>query len=97
VVERGYSGGRLGPQRWWRPPAWSTEINIRLMQESVELCRRFAVDIASTCGSARRLPVHRAQYCGVARLEKNIAVQNRCGVRPDARARQASAIVPSST
>ena len=47
VVERGYlaegASGRNGGGGVRQQ--WSTELNIRLMQESVELCRRFAVDL----------------------------------------------------
>ena len=46
VVERGYlAEGASGRNGGGVRQQWSTEINIRLMQESVELCRRFAVDV----------------------------------------------------
>ena len=46
VIERGYlAEGASGRNGGGVRQQWSTEINIRLMQESVELCRRFAVEL----------------------------------------------------
>jgi len=60
---------------------WSTETNIRLMQESVELCRRFAVDLGVNVWFRQGGYLFLARSAKeVTRLEKNIAVQNRCGV-----------------
>jgi sarcosine oxidase subunit beta len=97
VVERGYlAEGASGRNGGGVRQQWSTEVNIRLMQESVELCRRFAVDIGVNVwfrqGGYLFLARSAAQ---VARLEKNIAVQNRCGVATRMlEPRQALAIVP---
>ena len=89
-ARRGRNGGGVRQQ-------WSTEINIRLMQESVELCRRFAVDLGVNVWFRQGgyLFLARTQK-EVARLEKNIALQNRCGVaHEDARSpKAAQEIVP---
>jgi sarcosine oxidase subunit beta len=97
VVERGYlAEGASGRNGGGVRQQWSTEINIRLMQESVELCRRFAVDLGVNVWFRQGGYLFLARSTKeVARLEKNIAVQNRCGVptkmlEPDA----AKEIVP---
>ena len=98
VLERGYlAEGASGRNGGGVRQQWSTEINIRLMQESVELCRRFAVDLGVNVWFRQGgyLFLARTQK-EVARLEKNIDLQNRCGVH-DAHARSPSAaqeIVP---
>ncbi len=75
---------------------WSTELNIRLMQESVEICRSFAqelgVNIWMRQGGYLFLAKSDAQ---LARMEKAIALQNRCDV-PTRRLdmREAKEIVP---
>jgi sarcosine oxidase subunit beta len=82
VVERGYlAEGASGRNGGGVRQQWSTELNIRLMQESVELCRRFAVDIGVNVWFRQGgyLFLARSQ-AEVNRLEKNIALQNRCGV-----------------
>jgi sarcosine oxidase subunit beta len=82
VIERGYlAEGASGRNGGGVRQQWSTEINIRLMQESVELCRRFAVDIGVNVWFRQGgyLFLARSEK-EVARLEKNIAIQNRCGV-----------------
>jgi sarcosine oxidase subunit beta len=82
VIERGYlAEGASGRNGGGVRQQWSTETNIRLMQESVELCRRFAVDVGVNVWFRQGgyLFLARSQK-EVARLEKNIALQNRCGV-----------------
>ncbi|MDQ3336001.1 MAG: FAD-binding oxidoreductase [Myxococcota bacterium] len=82
VIERGYlAEGASGRNGGGVRQQWSTEINIRLMQESVELCRRFAVDVGVNVWFRQGgyLFLARSQ-AEVARLEKNISLQNRCGV-----------------
>jgi sarcosine oxidase, subunit beta len=82
VIERGYlAEGASGRNGGGVRQQWSTELNIRLMQESVELCRRFAVDLGVNVWFRQGgylFLAHTARE--VARLEKNIAIQNRCGV-----------------
>jgi sarcosine oxidase subunit beta len=82
VVERGYlAEGASGRNGGGVRQQWSTELNIRLMQESVELCRRFAVDLGVNVWFRQGGYLFLARSAAeVARLEKNIALQNRCGV-----------------
>jgi sarcosine oxidase subunit beta len=82
VLERGYlAEGASGRNGGGVRQQWSTEINIRLMQESVELCRRFAVDVGVNVWFRQGGYLFLARSAKeVARLEKNIALQNRCGV-----------------
>ena len=82
VLERGYlAEGASGRNGGGVRQQWSTEINIRLMQESVELCRRFAVDIGVNVWFRQGGYLFLARSAKeLARLERNIGVQNRCGV-----------------
>jgi sarcosine oxidase, subunit beta len=82
VVERGYlAEGASGRNGGGVRQQWSTEINIRLMQESVELCRRFAVDIGVNVWFRQGGYLFLARSAKeLSRLERNIAVQNKCGV-----------------
>lgn len=82
VIERGYlAEGASGRNGGGVRQQWSTELNIRLMQESVELCRRFAVDLGVNVWFRQGGYLFLARSAKeIARLEKNIAIQNRCGV-----------------
>jgi sarcosine oxidase subunit beta len=82
VLERGYlAEGASGRNGGGVRQQWSTEINIRLMQESVDLCRRFAVDVGVNVWFRQGGYLFLARSAKeVARLERNIALQNRCGV-----------------
>jgi sarcosine oxidase, subunit beta len=82
VIERGYlAEGASGRNGGGVRQQWSTEMNIRLMQESVELCRRFAVDVGVNVWFRQGGYLFLARSAKeVTRLEKNIALQNRCGV-----------------
>src|SRR5262245_53119378 len=82
VLERGYlAEGASGRNGGGVRQQWSTEINIKLMQESVELCRRFAVDLGVNVWFRQGGYLFLARSAReVARLEENIALQNRCGV-----------------
>jgi sarcosine oxidase subunit beta len=83
VVEKGYlAEGASGRNGGGVRQQWSTEINIRLMQESVELCRRFAVDLGVNVWFRQGGYLFLARSAKeVARLERNIDLQNRCGVK----------------
>jgi heterotetrameric sarcosine oxidase beta subunit len=97
VIERGYlAEGASGRNGGGVRQQWSTEINIRLMQESVELCRRFAVDLGVNVWFRQGGYLFLARSAKeVARLERNIAVQNRCGVATRMlEPREAQEIVP---
>jgi sarcosine oxidase, subunit beta len=60
---------------------WSTEMNIRLMQESVELCAGFARELGINVWMRRGGYLFLARTAAArARMEKNIALQNRCDV-----------------
>jgi sarcosine oxidase subunit beta len=82
VIERGYlAEGASGRNGGGVRQQWSTEINIRLMQESVDLCRRFAVDLGVNVWFRQGGYLFLARSAReIARLEKNISLQNRCGV-----------------
>jgi sarcosine oxidase subunit beta len=82
VVDRGYlAEGASGRNGGGIRQQWSTEINIRLMQDSVALCRRFAVELGVNVWFRQGGYLFLARSAQeVARLEKNIALQNRCGV-----------------
>src|SRR5580692_4630151 len=82
VLERGYlAEGASGRNGGGVRQQWSTELNIRLMQESVELCRRFAVDLGVNVWFRQGGYLFLARSAKeVARLEKTIGVQNRRGV-----------------
>jgi sarcosine oxidase subunit beta len=60
---------------------WSTEMNIRLMQESVELCAGFASEIGINVWMRRGGYLFLARTAASrARMEKNVTLQNRCDV-----------------
>jgi sarcosine oxidase subunit beta len=82
VVERGYlAEGASGRNGGGVRQQWSTEINIRLMQDSIELCKRFAVDLGVNVWFRQGGYLFLARTAKeVARLEKNIGIQNRLGV-----------------
>src|SRR5262245_22213263 len=82
VVDRGYlAEGASGRNGGGIRQQWSTEINIRLMQDSVALCRRFAVELGVNVWFRQGGYLFLARSAKeVARLEKNIGLQNRCGV-----------------
>ena len=82
VLERGYlAQGASGRNGGGVRMQWSTEQNVRLMQESIELCRGFAQEIGVNVwfrqGGYLFLAKHERER---AVMEKNVELQNRCGV-----------------
>jgi sarcosine oxidase, subunit beta len=97
VLERGYlAEGASGRNGGGVRQQWSTEINIRLMQQSVELCRGFARELGVNVWFRQGGYLFVARSAAeIARLEKNIDLQNRCGVPTRMlSAEEARAIVP---
>jgi sarcosine oxidase subunit beta len=97
ILERGYlASGASGRNGGGIRQQWSTEVNIRLMQESVALCKDFAhelgVNVWFRQGGYLFLSRRREE---TARLEKNVALQNRLGVPTELLSpKDAQAIVP---
>jgi sarcosine oxidase subunit beta len=82
VVDRGYlAEGASGRNGGGIRQQWSTELNIRLMQDSVELCRQFAVELGVNVWFRQGGYLFLARTAReVARLEGNALMQNRHGV-----------------
>ena len=60
---------------------WSTEMNVRLMQESMAICAGFAKQMRVNVWMRRGGYLFLARTAAAARrLERNVAVQNACGV-----------------
>jgi sarcosine oxidase subunit beta len=60
---------------------WSTEMNIRLMQESTDLCAGFAREMGINVWMRRGGYLFLARTAAArARMEKNVTLQNRCDV-----------------
>jgi sarcosine oxidase subunit beta len=82
VLERGYlAQGASGRNGGGVRMQWSTELNVRLMQESIELCKHFAQEIGVNVW------FRQGGYLFLARredervkMERNVALQNRFGV-----------------
>lgn len=97
LLERGYlASGSSGRNGGGIRQQWSTEVNIRLMQESVALCKEFAketgVNVWFRQGGYLFLSRSPEE---TARLERNRALQNRCGVPTEILTpAEAQAIVP---
>jgi sarcosine oxidase subunit beta len=83
VVDKGYlCGGASGRNGGGVRAQWSSEANVRLMQESIHLCRDFAAQMKINVWFRQggylflaRTPSVRAQ------LEKSVALQTACGLR----------------
>src|SRR5690242_931260 len=82
VVDRGYlAEGASGRNGGGIRQQWSTEMNVRLMQRSVALCKQFATELGVNVWFRQGgyLFLARSQK-ELRRLEKNVDMQNRCGV-----------------
>jgi sarcosine oxidase subunit beta len=82
VLERGYlAQGASGRNGGGVRMQWSSELNIRLMQQSIELCRHFAQEIGVNVWFRQGgyLFLGRSESERV-RMERNVALQNKCGV-----------------
>jgi sarcosine oxidase, subunit beta len=82
VLERGYlAEGASGRNGGGVRMQWSSELNVRLMQRSIELCaglaRELGLNIWFRQGGYLFLGKSDVER---ARMERNIALQNRCGV-----------------
>jgi sarcosine oxidase subunit beta len=82
VLERGYlAQGASGRNGGGVRMQWSTPENVRLMQQSIELCASFAQEIGVNVwfrqGGYLFLAKHERER---AMMERNVAVQNDCGV-----------------
>jgi sarcosine oxidase subunit beta len=75
---------------------WSTEMNVRLMQESIEICEAFAQEMGINVWMRRGGYLFLARTeAARARMERNVVLQNRCGVATRVIApAEAQAIVP---
>src|ERR1700742_1560328 len=82
VLDRGYlCGGASGRNGGGVRAQWSSEINVRLMLESIQMCRDFAAKMKINVW------LRQGGYLFLARtralretLEKSVALQNDCGL-----------------
>src|SRR5689334_15076227 len=82
VLERGYlAQGASGRNGGGVRMQWSTEQNVRLMQESIELCRGFAQEIGVNVWFRQGGYLFLAKHAHeVPIMQRNVELQNRCGV-----------------
>jgi len=82
VIERGYlAGGASGRNGGGIRMQWSTEMNIRLMRESVEICKGFARELGVNVWLRQGGYLFLARTAAErARMERNVALQNAHGV-----------------
>ncbi|ACY14851.1 NAD(P)/FAD-dependent oxidoreductase [Haliangium ochraceum] len=82
VLDKGYlANGASGRNGGGVRQQWSTELNIRLMKESVERCRRFAKDLGVNIWFRQGGYLFLARTpAAVERLTRNVALQERCGL-----------------
>ncbi len=82
VIERGYlAQGASGRNGGGVRMQWSTELNVRLMQESIDLCKHFAQEIGVNVWFRQGGYLFLARTDAErAKMERNVALQNRFGV-----------------
>ena len=82
VVDRGYlCGGASGRNGGGVRAQFSSETNIRLMRESIAICRDFATEMKINVWFRQGGYLFLARTAERARdLEENVALQNRCGL-----------------
>ena len=82
VVERGYlCGGASGRNGGGVRAQFSTETNIRLMRQSIELCKAFANEMSINVWFRQGGYLFLVETKeSLARLEKVVAIQNACGL-----------------
>jgi len=82
VVDKGYlCGGASGRNGGGVRAQWSSEANVRLMQESIRMCREFANEMKINVWFRQGGYLFLARTEEVRRsLEKSVAVQNGCGL-----------------
>jgi sarcosine oxidase subunit beta len=82
IVDQGYlAGGASGRNGGGVRMQWSTELNIQLMQQSIDICRHFAGEMGINIWLRQGGYLFLARTADEqARMEKNVALQNRCGV-----------------
>src|SRR5579871_1532510 len=82
VVDRGYlCGGASGRNGGGVRAQWSTEANVRLMQDSIRMCRDFATKMKINVWFRQGGYLFLARTPAIRdRLEKSVALQNECGL-----------------
>jgi len=82
VLDKGYlCGGASGRNGGGVRAQWSSEANVRLMQESIRMCREFASEMKINVWFRQGGYLFIARTEEVRRsLEKSVAVQNECGL-----------------
>ncbi len=82
VVDKGYlCGGASGRNGGGVRAQWSSEANVRLMQESIRMCREFANEMKINVWFRQGGYLFIAHTEEIRRsLEKSVAVQNECGL-----------------
>jgi sarcosine oxidase, subunit beta len=82
VVDRGYlCGGASGRNGGGVRAQWSSEANVRLMQESIRMCREFASKMKINVWFRQGGYLFLARTPAIRdRLEKSVALQNACGL-----------------
>ena len=83
VVDRGYlCGGASGRNGGGVRAQWSSEANVRLMLESIRICRAFAAKMKINVWFRQGGYLFVARSRDVReRLEKSVALQNECGLK----------------